>query len=146
DALPLPQFPPGSPFEDFFREFYDQYKNQIPQRDEKVSALGSGFVIDAKNGYVVTNNHVIKGADEIRIILQNDVSMSAELVGVDDKTDLAVLKVDPTAAELTDVAWGDSDKARVGSWVLAIGNPFGLGGSVTAGIVSARQRNINAGP
>lgn len=143
----MPQLPPGSPFEDFFREFYDQYKNQPQQPGgNKISALGSGFVIDAANGYIVTNNHVIKGADEIRIILQNDVSLDATLVGVDDKTDLAVLKVDPKKTPLVDVDWGDSDKAKVGSWVLAIGNPFGLGGSVTAGIVSARQRNINAGP
>lgn len=144
----MPQLPPGSPFEDFFREFYDQFKNQQPMQrgDNKISALGSGFVIDAANGYIVTNNHVIKDADEIRIILQNDVSLDATLVGVDDKTDLAVLKVDPKTTPLVDVDWGDSDKARVGSWVLAIGNPFGLGGSVTAGIVSARQRDINAGP
>lgn len=144
----MPQLPPGSPFEDFFREFYDQFKNQPPMQrgDNKVSSLGSGFVIDAENGYVVTNNHVIKGADEIRIILQNDMSLDATLVGVDDKTDLAVLKVDPKKTPLTDVRWGDSDKAKVGSWVLAIGNPFGLGGTVTAGIVSARQRDINAGP
>ena len=144
----MPQLPPGSPFEDFFREFYDQFKNQSPQQrgENKISALGSGFVIDAANGYIVTNNHVIKGADEIRIILQNDVSLDATLVGVDDKTDLAVLKVDPKKTPLVDVDWGDSDKAKVGSWVLAIGNPFGLGGSVTAGIVSARQRDINAGP
>lgn len=144
----MPQLPPGSPFEDFFREFYDQFRNRQPQQrgDNKISALGSGFVIDAANGYIVTNNHVIKDADEIRIILQNDVSLDATLVGVDDKTDLAVLKVDPKVTPLVDVKWGDSDKARVGSWVLAIGNPFGLGGSVTAGIVSARQRDINAGP
>ncbi len=144
----MPQLPPGSPFEDFFREFYDQFKNQVPQQqgDNKVSSLGSGFVIDAANGYIVTNNHVIKGADEIRIIFQNDVSLDATLVGVDDKTDLAVLKVDPKKTPLVGVQWGDSDKAKVGSWVLAIGNPFGLGGTVTAGIVSARQRDINAGP
>ncbi|HEX2752875.1 MAG TPA: trypsin-like peptidase domain-containing protein, partial [Alphaproteobacteria bacterium] len=144
----MPQLPPGSPFEDFFREFYDQFKNQQPQQrgDNKVSSLGSGFVIDVANGYIVTNNHVIKGADEIRIILQNDVSLDATLVGVDDKTDLAVLKVDPKKTPLVGVHWGDSDKAKVGSWVLAIGNPFGLGGTVTAGIVSARQRDINAGP
>lgn len=144
----MPQLPPGSPFEDFFKEFYDQFKNQQPPQPggNKVSSLGSGFVIDAKNGYIVTNNHVIKGADEIRIILQDDMSLDATLVGVDDKTDLAVLKVDPAKATLTDVTWGDSDKAKVGSWVLAIGNPFGLGGTVTAGIVSARQRDINAGP
>jgi serine protease Do len=145
-APQLPQFPPGSPFEHFFKDFYEQYRGQMPQRQDKVSALGSGFVIDAENGYVVTNNHVIKDADEIRIILQDDTSLDATLVGVDEKTDLAVLRVKVEGRQLTAVNWGDSDNAKVGSWVLAIGNPFGLGGSVTAGIVSARQRDINAGP
>jgi len=145
-APQLPQFPPGSPFEHFFKDFYEQYRGQLPQRQDKVSALGSGFVIDAQNGYIVTNNHVIKDADEIRIILQDDTSLDATLVGVDEKTDLAVLRVSVEGRQLTSVNWGDSDNAKVGSWVLAIGNPFGLGGSVTAGIVSARQRDINAGP
>lgn len=148
-APQLPQFPPGSPFENFFKDFYEQYRGQMPQqqpREDKVSALGSGFIIDAQNGYVVTNNHVIKDADEIRIILQDDTTLDATLVGVDDKTDLAVLQVKTEGRQLTAVSFGDSDKAKVGSWVLAIGNPFGLGGSVTAGIVSARQRDINAGP
>lgn len=145
-APQLPQFPPGSPFEHFFKDFYEQYRGQLPQRQDKVSALGSGFVIDAENGYIVTNNHVIKDADEIRIILQDDTSLDATLVGVDEKTDLAVLRVKVEGRQLTAVGWGDSDNAKVGSWVLAIGNPFGLGGSVTAGIVSARQRDINAGP
>jgi serine protease Do len=141
----MPEFPPGSPFEDFFKDFYDQYKNVQPQGDEKVSALGSGFVIDAENGYIVTNNHVIKDADEVKVILHDDTSLDATLVGTDEKTDIALLKVRP-AAPLVAAQWGDSDKAKVGSWVLAIGNPFGLGGTVTAGIVSARQRDINAGP
>lgn len=145
-APQLPQLPPGSPFENFFKDFYDQYRNQMPQREDKVSALGSGFIIDAKNGYIVTNNHVIKDADEIRVILHDDTSLDATLVGVDEKTDLAVLQVKPGDRNLTDVSFGDSDAAKVGSWVLAIGNPFGLGGTVTAGIVSARQRDINAGP
>ena len=144
----MPALPPGSPFEDFFREFYDRYQQGIPgspQEDHKVSALGSGFVIDSEKGYIVTNNHVIKDADEIRIILHDDTALDAKLIGTDDKTDLAVLQVTPTKA-LTAAKWGDSDTARVGSWVVAIGNPFGLGGTVTAGIVSARQRDINAGP
>jgi serine protease Do len=141
----IPELPPGSPFEDFFKDFYDQYQNQGPQREEKVSALGSGFVIDAAGGYIVTNNHVIKDADEIKIILHDDTSLDATLVGTDEKTDLAVLKV-KTDKPLMAAHWGDSDLSKVGSWVLAIGNPFGLGGTVTAGIVSARQRNINAGP
>ena len=141
------QLPPGSPFEEFFKEFYDQYKNQQPRGGQNVSSLGSGFIIDAQQGYVVTNNHVIKDADEIKVILHNDTSLDAQLIGVDEKTDLAVLKVTPPKDKpLTATVWGNSDKAKVGSWVIAIGNPFGLGGTVTAGIVSARQRDINAGP
>jgi len=140
----LPQFPPGSPFEDFFRDFFDRQQQQDqPQR--KATSLGSGFVIDAVNGYVVTNNHVVQDADEITVILQDDTNIKAELVGRDNKTDLALLKI-KTSHPLVAVPFGDSDVMRVGDWVLAIGNPFGLGGSVTAGIISARQRNIDAGP
>lgn len=142
---PMPELPPGSPFEDFFKDFYDQYRNGAPQGSENISALGSGFIIDAKEGYIVTNNHVIKDADEIKIILHDDTTLDATLVGTDDKTDIALLKV-KTDKPLVAAKWGDSDSAKVGSWVLAIGNPFGLGGTVTAGIVSARQRDINAGP
>jgi serine protease Do len=142
---PMPELPPGSPFEEFFKDFYDQYQNGKPQAEEKAASLGSGFVIDAANGYIVTNNHVIKDADEIKVILNDNTSLDATLVGTDEKTDIAVLKV-KSATPLTAATWGDSDKARVGSWVLAIGNPFGLGGTVTAGIVSARHRDINAGP
>ena len=143
---PMPDLPPGSPFEKFFKDFYDQYKNdnQAPA-EEKVSALGSGFIIDANNGYIVTNNHVVKDADEIKVILHDNTTLDATLVGTDEKTDVAVLKVKP-AKPLVAAQWGDSDTAKVGSWVLAIGNPFGLGGTVTAGIVSARQRDISAGP
>jgi serine protease Do len=143
---PMPDLPPGSPFDQFFKDFYDQYRS-APAPEEKANALGSGFVIDAVNGYIVTNNHVVKDADEIRIILQDNTTMDATLVGTDEKTDVAVLKVKPQPDHpLVAAAWGDSDKARVGSWIIAIGNPFGLGGTVTAGIVSARQRDINAGP
>jgi len=145
---PMPELPPGSPFEDFFKDFYDRYKRPPGAEggeDEKVSALGSGFIIDAANGYIVTNNHVIKDADEIKIILHNDETLDATLVGTDEKTDIAVLKVKPDHSMIA-TQWGDSDQAKVGSWILAIGNPFGLGGTVTAGIVSARQRDINAGP
>jgi serine protease Do len=142
----IPDLPQGTPFDQFFKDFYDQYRN-APSPQEKTNALGSGFVIDAAKGYVVTNNHVIRDADEIKIILQDNTSLDATLVGTDEKTDLAVLKVKvPADVKLNAVTWGDSDKARVGSWVIAIGNPFGLGGTVTAGIVSARQRDINAGP
>ncbi len=141
----MPQLPPGSPFEEFFKDFYDQYQNGKPPAQEKGSSLGSGFIIDAANGYVVTNNHVIKDAEEIKVILNDNTSLDATLVGTDEKTDIALLKV-KTDKPLTAASWGDSDKARVGSWIMAIGNPFGLGGTVTAGIVSARHRDINAGP
>jgi serine protease Do len=142
---PMPELPPGSPFEQFFKDFYDQYNNGKPPEDEKVSSLGSGFVIDAKNGYIVTNYHVIKDADDIKVTLSDNTTLDAKLVGADDKTDIAVLKVKPTAP-LTAAVWGDSDTARIGAWIIAIGDPFGLGGTVTAGIISARQRDINAGP
>ena len=135
------QLPPGSPFEDFFKEFFNRDR---PQRQHKATSLGSGFIIDP-NGYVVTNNHVIQDAEEISVILQDDTRLDAEVVGRDPKTDLAVLKVKPSKP-LPSVSLGDSDEMRVGDWVLAIGNPFGLGGSVTAGIISARGRDIHAGP
>ncbi len=141
----VPDFPPGSPFEEFFKEFFDRQQQQPEgQRRRKATSLGSGFIIDP-SGYVVTNNHVIADADEITVILQDDTRLDAQVVGRDPKTDLAVLKVN-AKGKLPSVSWGDSNKIRVGDWVLAIGNPFGLGGSVTAGIVSARQRDINSGP
>ncbi len=139
----LPQFPPGSPYEDFFRDFFDRNRPQ-PQQRRRTSALGSGFIID-KGGIVVTNNHVIEGADKITVILQDNTRLKAEIVGRDKKTDLAVLRVKPNK-DLPFVKLGDSDALRVGDWVVAIGNPFGLGGSVTAGIVSARGRDIKSGP
>jgi serine protease Do len=138
----MPQLPPGSPFEDFFKEFFD--RNQPQQRKHKATSLGSGFIIST-DGYVVTNNHVIADADEISVILHDDTRIKAELVGRDTKTDLAVLKI-KSDRKLTAVKFGNSKKARVGDWVVAIGNPFGLGGTVTAGIISARGRDINAGP
>ncbi|MBT5415093.1 MAG: trypsin-like serine protease, partial [Rhodospirillaceae bacterium] len=142
-AVDMPQFPPGSPFEEFFKQFPGE-PGQNQGQERQATALGSGFIIDSA-GYVVTNNHVIDGAEEIEVILQDDTRLPATLIGTDAKTDLALLKVesdDPLPA----VGWGNSDTLRVGDWVLAIGNPFGLGGTVTAGIVSARSRNINAGP
>jgi len=138
----LPQFPPGSPFEDFFKDFFD--RNQPQQRRRRATSLGSGFIIDS-GGIIVTNNHVIQDADEITVVLHNDTRLKAKLVGRDPKTDIAVLQVKPNTS-LPAVKFGNSDKLRVGDWVVAIGNPFGLGGSVTAGIVSARGRNINSGP
>ena len=141
----MPQFPPGSPFEEFFRDFFDRQQPDQQQPQRRSTSLGSGFIIDAKNGYVVTNNHVIQDADEITVILQDDTNIKAELIGRDPKTDVALLQI-KTNHPLVAVPFGDSDAMRVGDWVLAIGNPFGLGGSVTAGIISARQRDINAGP
>lgn len=145
----MPQFPPGSPFEDFFKDFLDKNAPQGDQpKSRKATSLGSGFILDYRNNgdtYVVTNNHVVQDADEVYVILHDDTRMKADIVGRDAKTDLAVLKVHASRA-LTAVPFGDSTKARVGDWVVAIGNPFGLGGSVTAGIISARGRDINAGP
>lgn len=138
----VPRFPEGSPFQDFFKEFFDRQQRDAPQR--RASSLGSGFIIDS-SGLVVTNNHVIADADEITVTLHDDTKLEAELVGRDPKTDLALLRVKPKKP-LVAVPFGDSGKTRVGDWVVAIGNPFGLGGTVTAGIVSARQRDINSGP
>ena len=138
----MPQFPPGSPFEEFFRDFLD--RNRPDSAPRKSSSLGSGFIIDPK-GYIVTNNHVIEDAEEITVILQDDTNLKAKIIGRDKKTDLALLKVEPKKP-LTAVGWGNSDKSRVGDWILAIGNPFGLGGTVTAGIISASKRDINSGP
>ncbi len=137
-----PQVPPGSPFEEFFKDFFD--RNPQENRPRRNTSLGSGFIIDPA-GYVVTNNHVIADADEITVTLHDDTSLKAEIVGRDAKTDLAVLRI-KTDKKLSAVKFGNSDVTRVGDWVLAIGNPFGLGGTVTAGIVSARARDIQSGP
>ena len=142
DYPELPQFPEGSPFQDFFEEFMER-RQGMPF--EPQASLGSGFVIDAENGYIITNNHVVRDADEVRVTFHDDETLTAEVIGTDEKTDLAVLKVE-TDKELTQVEFGESSVLRVGDWVVAIGNPFGLGGTVTAGIISARQRDINAGP
>ncbi|THD73597.1 MAG: DegQ family serine endoprotease [Bradyrhizobium sp.] len=141
----MPQLPPGSPFE----EFFDDFKNRRGGKGgdlqpRKTNSLGSGFIVDT-SGIVVTNNHVIADADEINIIMNDGSKFKAELVGVDKKTDLAVLKFKPNKP-LIAVKFGDSDKLRLGEWVIAIGNPFSLGGTVTAGIVSARNRDISSGP
>lgn len=136
----LPNLPPGSPLQDLFKDFLEQNKN-APRH---ITSLGSGFVIDP-SGIVVTNNHVIEDADQITVTLNDGTSLPAKLIGRDEKTDLALLKVKPKTP-LPFAKFGDSDRARVGDWVIAIGNPFGLGSTVTAGIVSARNRDINAGP
>ena len=141
----IPQFPPGSPFEDFFEDFFNRRGpggEDGPRR--RATSLGSGFII-SNDGFVVTNYHVIENADAIRVILQDDTTLEAELIGLDERTDIAVLRVD-SDEPLPFVGWGNSEEMRVGDWILAIGNPFGLGGSVTAGIISARARDINAGP
>lgn len=144
-AVPMPEVPEGSPFQEFFDEYFKNRGNQ-DQGPRKVQSLGSGFVVDAEQGIVVTNNHVIADADEIEVNFSDGSKLKAELVGKDTKTDLAVLKVDPKLKKLKAVGFGDSDKMRIGDWVMAIGNPFGLGGTVTLGIVSARDRDINTGP
>jgi len=131
---PFPfQFPPGSPFEDMFKEF------GAPQ-ERKSSALGSGFIIDEK-GIVITNNHVIQDAEDIIIRVNGDKEFKANVIGADPLSDIAVLQLD-TKEKFIPVKFGDSDNARIGDWVIAIGNPFGLGGTVTSGIISARNRSI----
>jgi serine protease Do len=139
---PAPRVREGSPFQEFFNDLFDGERED--KGGQKVNSLGSGFVIDP-TGFVVTNNHVIEGADDIEVIFPNGTKLKARLVGTDTKTDLSVLKVEPKAP-LKAVKFGDSRTMRIGDWVMAIGNPFGLGGSLTVGIISARGRNINAGP
>ena len=133
NPFPNFQFPPGSPFEDMFKEF------GTPQ-ERQASALGSGFIID-KNGTVVTNNHVIKDADDILVRVNGDKEYKAKIIGTDPLSDIAVLKIE-SSDSFKPVKFGNSDLARIGDWVIAIGNPFGLGGTVTAGIISARNRSI----
>merc|ERR1711871_1844365 len=144
-----PQFPPGSPFEDFFKDFFERRgiprQNAPPQRPRRnATAQGSGFIIDDK-GLIVTNNHVIAGASSITVVLHDGKTLQAKLIGADAKTDLALLKV-KTDIKLKEVSWGDSDNVKVGNWALAIGNPFGLATTWALGIVSAKARDINAGP
>src|SRR5215469_2553053 len=137
----VPSVPGGTPFDQFLRRFFENpYRNS----QEKTIALGSGFVIDP-TGYVVTNNHVVANAEKVTVTFQDNSQHSAKVIGRDPKTDVAVLKID-TNHKLPHVTWGNSDDTKVGDWVVAVGNPFGLGGTVTAGIVSALGRNINEGP
>ncbi len=143
---PTPRLPEGSPFQEFFDEFFNEERQGQPSpRGPQMQSLGSGFVVDAEQGIVITNNHVVADADQIEVNFPDGGTLQAELIGADRETDLAVLRVDPTLRELTAVELGDSDAIRIGDWVMAIGNPFGLGGSVSIGIVSARGRDINAG-
>lgn len=132
-----------------FKQFFEQFQREMERRggsmpEREMTSLGSGFVIDPK-GYVVTNYHVVAQAETVSVVFSDDTTLKARVVGADPKTDLALLKVEPKTP-LAYVSFGDSDALRVGDWVVAVGNPFGLGGSVSAGIVSARGRNINAGP
>ena len=140
-GFPQFDFPPGSPFRDFFDEF-NKRRKEAPRRG---AAVGSGFVLSA-DGYVVTNNHVVENAESVEVVLHDDARLEGKVVGTDPKTDLALLKVDPKGKKLPVVEWGDSKDARIGDWVVAIGNPLGLGGTVTAGIISARGRNLRSGP
>ena len=143
----LPDLPPGSPMEKFFNQFFKNHHGQGDNSDDtphRINSLGSGFIIDA-SGLVATNNHVIADADEISVILNDGTKLKADLIGKDTKADLALLRVHADKP-LKAVKFGDSDKLRLGEWVIAIGNPFSLGGTVTAGIVSARNRDINSGP
>ena len=138
----IPELPEGHPFNEMFEDFFG---NQMPKR-ENMTGLGSGFIISSE-GYVVTNNHVISGADQITVIFNNGIDeVAAELVGTDPKTDIAVLKIDPNEVDIKNVNWGDSGSSRVGDIVLAIGNPLGLGGTVTSGIISSINRDIGGGP
>ncbi|MDF1791118.1 MAG: Do family serine endopeptidase [Thalassobaculaceae bacterium] len=140
----IPELPPGHPLHDFFEKFFGGRPPMGQQAPREARGLGSGFIIDA-TGTIVTNNHVIDGAEEIKVVLDDGTELDATLVGHDPKTDVAVLKVN-SDTPLPTVPWGDSNRIEVGDWVVAIGNPFGLGGTVTSGIVSARGRDINAGP
>jgi serine protease Do len=149
---PVPGFP-NSPFDEFLKRFFDQQglggQNGIPQAPHrqmgKRIALGSGFIIDP-SGYVVTNNHVVGEAQDVSVVFQDNTKHPAKIIGRDEKTDLALLKIENGGKPLPYVTFGDSDQAKVGDWIMAVGNPFGLGGSVTAGIVSARGRDIHSGP
>lgn len=144
NKIPIPKVPEGSPFQEFFNDLFPDGQQDQNQGPSTRQSLGSGFVIDA-DGIIVTNNHVISDADEITVNFSDGSKLKAELVGTDPKTDLAVLRVEPEVP-LIAVSFGDSEKARIGDWVMAIGNPFGLGGSVSLGIVSAVERDISSGP
>ena len=144
-GVPLPNVPDGSPFQDLFKDFFNK-EGETNQRSRKIASLGSGFVIDGVKGLIVTNNHVIDGADEITVNFNDGSKLKVDkVIGRDPKTDLALLKVTPKTP-LKSVKFGVSGTIEVGDWVMAIGNPFGLGGSVSIGIISAKQRDIQSGP
>ena len=141
---PAPEMPFGPDGSRDFRDFFDKFFGEMP-KSYKARSLGSGFIIDPK-GYVVTNNHVVEGADKIKIILVGGKEYQATVKGRDPKTDLALIQIVNPPADLTFLKMGDSDAIQVGDWVLAVGNPFGLGHTVTQGIISAKGRVIGAGP
>ena len=143
-AQDAPQNPPGPSLDEFFRDFFGDKSAPGSPNSGRVASLGSGFIIDP-SGLIVTNNHVIATADQITVTLSDDTTFQAQVIGRDAVTDLALLKID-AKTPLPAASWGDSGKTRVGDWVLAIGNPFGLGGTVTAGIISATARDIQSGP
>jgi len=142
EDIPFEQFPPGHPFGDLFRDWLERNPDAAPV-PQQTTSLGSGFVID-EDGIIVTNYHVVTGADTVSVTFTDGTILDATLIGADEPTDIAVLRVQPLTP-LSAVQFGDSDDARVGDWVMAIGNPFGLGGTVTAGIISARNRDIYSG-
>nr|WP_245615508.1 DegQ family serine endoprotease [Afifella pfennigii] len=143
-GIPVPEVPEGSPFQEFFEDFFNRNQDEGDQPSRRVQSLGSGFVVDP-SGIIVTNNHVIAEADEIIANFADGTKLKAEVIGRDSKTDLALLKVEPEKP-LQALRFGDSERLRIGDWVMAIGNPFGFGGTVTVGIVSALERDINSGP
>ncbi|CAK01903.1 Do family serine endopeptidase [Bartonella tribocorum] len=142
----IPVIPKDSLLEEYFSDFFTPKDGQKDSQFQKVRSLGSGFVIDAQKGIIVTNYHVIVDADDIEVNFTDGTKLKAKLLGKDSKTDLALLQVDAGNKKLKAVRFGDSEKARIGDWVMAIGNPYGFGGSVTVGIISARNRDLNAGP
>ncbi|WP_026088031.1 Do family serine endopeptidase [Bartonella rattimassiliensis] len=142
----VPVIPKNSLLEEYFSDFFTPKDGQKDGQFQKVRSLGSGFVIDAQKGIIVTNYHVIVDADDIEVNFTDGTKLKAKLLGKDSKTDLALLQVDAGNKKLKAVRFGDSKKARIGDWVMAIGNPYGFGGSVTVGIISARNRDLNAGP
>ncbi|HTZ80061.1 MAG TPA: trypsin-like peptidase domain-containing protein, partial [Stellaceae bacterium] len=144
---PFPDFPQNSPFDQFLRRFFQDQQglgDNTPAPHTQQMALGSGFIIDP-SGYVVTNNHVVQGASKVTVIFQDGTRHPAKIIGRDPKTDLALIKIS-VDHPLPYVSWGNSTSEQVGDWVVAVGNPFGLGGTVSAGIVSARGRDIHSGP
>ncbi|WP_156850775.1 Do family serine endopeptidase [Bartonella refiksaydamii] len=142
----VPVIPKDSLLQEYFSDFFTPKNGQKDSQFQKVPSLGSGFVIDAQKGLIVTNYHVIVDADDIEVNFTDGTKLKAKLLGKDSKTDLALLQVDAGNKKLKAVRFGDSEKARIGDWVMAIGNPYGFGGSVTVGIISARNRDLNAGP